>query len=233
MPKLLRADALVNVSRKISRPIGLAEEVYGRIRSDIMSLRLLPDTRVTVDSLSRELGVSQTPVREALSMLESDGLVVKRQFAGYCTPPPMNRAQLDNLFEFRLLVEPHLAMRAATRISEEALARLLEITRTRGASHEDSARLDAEFHGLIAEQAGNRLIAESLNGLHIHIHIFRSCFRAEIAREAFQEHRKIGQAIAARDGEAAGATMCDHIERSYDRLLNFLRAEDEVDTSAL
>ena len=63
--------------RPIARPSGLAEEVYRRVRADIMSLKIPPDTRVSVDSLARELGVSQTPIREALSMLEANGLVVQ------------------------------------------------------------------------------------------------------------------------------------------------------------
>ena len=75
--------------------------------------KLPPDTRVSVDSLARELGVSQTPIREALSMLEANGLVSKRHFAGYATSPRMDRAQLDELFEFRLLIEPHAARKAA------------------------------------------------------------------------------------------------------------------------
>ena len=99
--------------RPIVRPSGLAEEVYRRIRADIMSLKLPPDTRVSVDSLARELGVSQTPIREALSMLEANGLVSKRHLAGYATSPRMDRAQLDELFEFRLLIEPHAARKAA------------------------------------------------------------------------------------------------------------------------
>src|SRR5690349_8705681 len=104
--------------RPISRPSGLAEEVYRRIRADIMSLRIPPDTRVSVDSLARELGVSQTPIREALSMLEANGLVSKRHFAGYATSPRMDRAQLDELFEFRLLIEPHAARKAAEMMSD-------------------------------------------------------------------------------------------------------------------
>src|ERR1700748_3678425 len=88
MPALTEAD------RPIARPSGLAEEVYRRIRADIMSLRLPPDTRVSVDSLARELGVSQTPIPEALSMLEANGLVSKRHFAGYAHSPRMGRAQL-------------------------------------------------------------------------------------------------------------------------------------------
>lgn len=211
--------------RRIARPAGLADEVYNRLRSDIMSLRLPPDARVSVDSLARELGVSQTPVREALSMLEADGFVIKRQFAGYGTPPRMDRAQLDNLFEFRLLVEPHLAMRAAGSITGGALDRLTEITHTPATSHESFAKLDAEFHGIIADQAGNKLIADSLNRLHIHIHIFRSCFRTEIAQEAIVEHLKIGEAMIAHDGVAAQLAMKDHIERSYGRLSKFIEEE--------
>ena len=102
-----------NDDRQIARPSGLAEEVYRRIRADIMSLKLPPESRVSVDSLARELGVSQTPIREALSMLEANGLVSKRHFAGYATTPRMDRAQLDELFEFRLLIEPHAARKAA------------------------------------------------------------------------------------------------------------------------
>src|SRR3982751_1356898 len=108
----------VTEDRSIARPSGLAEEVYRRIRADIMSLRIPPDTRVSVDSLARKLNVSQTPIREALSMLEANGLVSKRHFAGYATSPRMDRAQLDELFEFRLLIEPHAARKAAQAMAD-------------------------------------------------------------------------------------------------------------------
>src|ERR1041385_3913834 len=96
--------SLADAYRPITRPSGLAEEVYRRIRSDIMSLKLPPDTRISIDSLARELGVSQTPIREALSMLEAIGLVTKRHFVGYCSAPQLNRKQLDELYEVRLLL---------------------------------------------------------------------------------------------------------------------------------
>src|SRR5580658_3835392 len=88
---------------QIKRSSGLTEEVYNRIRGDIMSLRIPPNTRIFVDYLARELGVSQTPIREALSMLEAVGLVTKRHFIGYCTAPEFNREQYRRLFEIRLL----------------------------------------------------------------------------------------------------------------------------------
>ncbi len=206
--------------RLIARPSGLAEEVYRRIRADIMSLRIPPDTRVSVDSLARELGVSQTPIREALSMLEANGLVSKRHFAGYQTSPRMDRAQLDALFEFRLLVEPHAAAKAAEAMRDGERAALAS---GEGAgSHDAFADLDTAFHRQIAEGAGNHLIADSLARLHIHIHIFRSCFRSEIAQEAMHEHDAIITAIRERDAATAEAAMRRHIELSYGRLRDFI-----------
>ena len=208
---------------RIARPAGLAEAVYRRIRADIMTLRLPPDTHVSVDSLARQLGVSQTPIREALSMLEANGLVAKKQFSGYCTPPRMGRTQLDELFEFRLLVEPHLAKKAAESMTEAAVRELVRAVGEDAPSHDAFADFDAAFHKIIALGAKNRLIADSLARLHIHIHIFRSCFRREIADEAVREHLEISEAIAAGNGRAAHAAMKNHIERSHKRLRTFIK----------
>jgi DNA-binding GntR family transcriptional regulator len=207
--------------RSITRPSGLAEEVYRRVRADIMSLRLPPDTRVSVDSLARELGVSQTPIREALSMLEANGLVSKRHFAGYMTSPRMDRAQLDELFEFRLLIEPHAARKAAEMMSDADVGALA--SGETAVSHDAFADMDSEFHRLIAQGAQNHLIADSLARLHIHIHIFRSCFKREIAEEAVHEHNAIITAIRARDGAKSETTMRRHIELSYGRLRDFIK----------
>ena len=206
--------------RQIARPSGLAEEVYRRIRADIMSLRLPPETRVSVDSLARELGVSQTPIREALSMLEANGLVLKRHFAGYATAPRMDRAQLDELFEFRLLIEPHAARKAAEAMPDADILALA--SGVQAPSHDAFADMDTAFHRLIAQGAGNHLIADSLARLHIHVHIFRACFRSEIAAEAVHEHDAVIAAIRKRDGPAAESAMRRHIERSYGRLRDFI-----------
>lgn len=212
-----------NADRAIARPSGLAEEVYRRVRADIMSLKIPPDSRVSVDALARELGVSQTPVREALSMLEANGLVSKRHFAGYATSPRMDRAQLDELFEFRLLIEPHAARKAAEAMREADLLALGEVSGARAPSHDAFADMDTEFHKLIAQGAGNHLIADSLTRLHIHVHIFRSCFRSEIAEEAVHEHGAVIAAIDSHDAAAAEAAMRRHIERSYQRLRDFIQ----------
>ena len=219
---------------QLKRAAGLVEDVYGRIREDIMSLKIAPNARISVDSLVRELGVSQTPIREALSMLEAHGLVTKQRFIGYCTAPTLNRKQFDDLFEIRLLVEPYAARRAAERMSDKSLISLcglaLEMnpdkaTRSR-ALYEQFADQDAEFHDQIARGSGNELIAESLSRLHIHLHIFRLRFHREVTNEAFAEHTQVTMALQKRDPDQAEASMRAHIEKSYQRLAKFTREQN-------
>jgi DNA-binding GntR family transcriptional regulator len=154
-------------------------------------------------------------------MLEANGLVSKRHFAGYATSPRMDRGQLDELFEFRLLIEPHAARKAAEMMSDADTSLLS--SGEAAPSHDTFADMDTEFHRLIAQGAQNHLIADSLARLHIHVHIFRSCFRSEIAEEAVHEHDAIIAAIRTRDGARAEAAMRSHIERSYGRLRDFIK----------
>ncbi len=156
-------------------------------------------------------------------MLEANGLVSKKHFAGYQTAPRMDRSQLNELFEFRLLIEPHAARKAAEAMMDSDLRELGDSSGADATSHDAFADMDTEFHKLIAQGGGNHLIADALSRLHIHIHIFRSCFRKEIAEEAVHEHADIMTAIRGRDGAGAEAAMRRHIERSYGRLRDFIK----------
>lgn len=207
---------------------GLADEVCARIREDIVSLRIPPATRVSVDSLARGLGVSQTPVREALSMLEAVGLVTRQHLLGYCTAPKLNRAQFQQLFEMRLLIEPYVARRAATQMDARMLDELCALQRRMdardaagsGSSYERFAREDSEFHARIAQGSGNSLMADALSRLHTHLHIFRLRFHEEVTNEAFVEHDGVIRALIAKDADAAEAAMRTHVGKSYERLVS-------------
>jgi DNA-binding GntR family transcriptional regulator len=210
--------------RQVTRSHGLVEEVYKIIRADIMSLRIPPDARISIDSLARELGVSQTPVREALSMLEATGLVTKRHFVGYCSAPQLSRSQLDELYEVRLLVEPFAARCAALRLSDGDLARIRRHAQGMAPggsrpSYDRFADQDSELHDMIAAGSGNDLIRDSLSRLHSHLHIFRLCFHTKVTREAHAEHTRLVDALARRDADAAESAMRAHIEKSYQRLV--------------
>jgi DNA-binding GntR family transcriptional regulator len=224
-------DVSVNkpAPRQLSRGPGFVEEVFNIIRADIMALRIAPDTRISIDSLARELGVSQTPIREALSMLEAIGLVTKRRFAGYCTAPQLNRQQLDELYELRLLIEPYAARCAAERMSDADLEQLAELAQSMEpgesrTSYDRFADQDSELHDMIARGSGNSLIQESLARLHTHLHIFRLRFHSEVTREAYVEHAKLIEALKQRRPAAAEAAMRTHIEKSYKRMAPFTDA---------
>jgi DNA-binding GntR family transcriptional regulator len=218
-------------SRVMKRSQGFVDEVYELIRADIMSLRIPPDTRISIDELARQIGVSQTPIREALSRLEAVGLVTKRHFAGYCSAPQITRQQLDELYELRLLLEPYAARCAATRMSDAELARVAELahsmqpggTRT---SYGRFADQDSDLHDLIALGSGNHLIREALSRLHTHLHIFRLRFHSEVTTEAHVEHERLVAALTARKAEEAEAAMRLHIEKSYRRMEPFAQTLD-------
>lgn len=210
----------------ITRPPGLVEGVYERILADLMSLQIPPGSRISVDSLARQLRVSQTPIREALSMLEGNGLVLKTRFVGYCAAPKLSREQFENLYELRLLLEPYGARQAATQMNAEARVQLKRLAASMESLQRDEleatygrfARLDAEFHALVASGSGNPLIAESLERLHTHLHIFRLRFHSQVTSEAIVEHARIVEAVLSENGSAAENAMRDHITLSHERL---------------
>jgi DNA-binding GntR family transcriptional regulator len=230
-PRVLPDAAATENPRQIKRASGFVEDAYSRIREDIMSLKIPPNTRISVDSMAREFGISQTPIREALSMLEANGLVTKQRFIGYCTAPTLNRKQFDELFEIRMLIEPYATRCAAERMSDKALIDLcglaLEMNPDQAAQsrslYDQFADQDAEFHEQIARGSNNELIVESLRRLHIHLHIFRLRFHREVTNEAVAEHTQVTKALQQRDPDLAEAAMRAHLEKSYQRLVKFTR----------
>ncbi len=227
----MKPDAPVAASsqpRTIRRAQGIVDEVFELIRADIMSLRIPPDSRISIDQLARQLGVSQTPIREALSRLEATGLVTKRHFVGYCSAPQLDRRQLDELYELRLLLEPFAARCAAERMSDAELQQVARLAKAMepGSSRRSYDRFavqDSELHDLIARGSGNPLVRDALARLHTHLHIFRLRFHSEVTREASTEHAALVTALEARRPADAEGAMRDHIERSYQRLQAFAR----------
>jgi DNA-binding GntR family transcriptional regulator len=217
-----------NRPRRIKRAQGIVDEVYDLIRADIMSLRIPPDTRISIDNLARQLGVSQTPIREALSRLEATGLVIKQHFVGYCSAPQLDRRQLDELYELRLLLEPYAASCAAQRMSDADLQTVAQLAKAMEpgdsrTSYDRFAVQDSELHDLIAIGSGNTLIRDALARLHTHLHIFRLRFHSEVTKEAYAEHAELVAALTARLPAAAAQAMRTHIEKSYQRLKAYTR----------
>jgi DNA-binding GntR family transcriptional regulator len=211
----------------VRRPPRLGDEVYNAIYAQLMTLKIPPGGRISVDSLVREFGVSQTPIREALSRLEALGLVVKTHLIGYSAASQIDKARLQQLYELRLLLEPFAASRAALAMSEDAIGMLEKIDHEMRNTRNDDARLaygqfaqsDSAFHDLIALGSGNILIHETLTRLHTHVHLFRLFFHARATTDANDEHARIIAAIKQKDAALAEAAMRNHIERSRKRFM--------------
>jgi len=95
-----------------TRP-ALVDDVYDALNQRLMDNVIPPGGRVTIDVLARELGVSPTPVREALARLESDGLVVRQGLRDYLAAPMLTLSEVETMYDFRLLIEPWASGRAA------------------------------------------------------------------------------------------------------------------------
>lgn len=222
---------VVGLPRQTSSGESLGPEVYKTILSSIISLRIAPDSRIAVDALARELGVSPTPIREALVRLEAEGLVVKTHRRGYRAAPKLTHDDFESLFDIRMVLEPHAAKCAAERRTDAQLDALREINdrmRKRreigdtASTYAEFAALDAQFHDGVAAASGNRLVQDSLTRLHAHLHLFRAKRHGGIGMEAIREHERIIDAIAIQDRYLAEAAARSHLERSQQRMQPFV-----------
>ncbi|MGK3952410.1 GntR family transcriptional regulator [Microbacterium sp. I2] len=217
----------------------LGTEIYGSLLSRILTSDLGPGDRLTIDALARELGVSQTPVREALHRLDAEGIVVRNHLAGYRVAPKMTRDQFEQMVEVRLLLEPAAARRAAERMSPEDIALLStleadmrELHEQRGSdgltSYARFSQIDAQLHDAIALGSSNLYIRDSLARLHPHVHLFRLSSTSSITAEAIEEHQQIIDAIGAREPDAAAYAMRRHVEESARRFRAGFAADEEA-----
>lgn len=206
--------------------LGVRESVFQALKALLMDHDLEAGTRLSIDGLARQLDVSQTPVREALARCESEGLVVRRQNAGYLVAPLLDEAALDDLYDIRLLLEPPAAARAArnaTAAEVDAMRGTLDqmTPPLRGDTYQvyrGFAELDAVFHNAIAEASRSPLMADTLRRFRAHTHGYRLYFRHGIAGHAVGEHEAVLAAIRRQDADAAAAAMHAHLEASRSRL---------------
>jgi len=215
--------------RALPRPRALVSDVYNAILDRITSLEIPPGGRINMDTLARELGVSPTPVREALSRLEAEGLVQKTHLVGHRAVPQLTRAEVEQLFELRLLLEPAGAALAARHMDAGTLTSLRRLhAQMRGLpnraapTYSEFARTDAEFHACIAEASGNAFLADALAKLRTHVHIFRLVSHTRVTSEAIDEHDDLLAALQRGDAAGARRSMREHILASRHRILTLL-----------
>lgn len=169
------------LAKKTPRRSVLSDEIHEMIKAMIFSHEIAPGQRVNIDALAVRLEVSQTPIREALARLESEGLIAKEPLKGFSATPLLTLKEFDDLFQFRLLIEPWAAEQAAKNVDSVGAAALkAEMHSAQTALKfkdvdqvEALTEHDARFHGLVSRMSGNQSLLEAFDRTHCHLHLFR------------------------------------------------------------
>jgi len=209
-----------------------AELAYEQVRAAIVENRYPPGQRLVEQRLAEELGLSRTPVREALHMLEAEGLVVSERNRGAMVRP-LSATEVDDLYGLRIRLESYAVEVATERATEAELGKLVaaadtfsEIRRTVDVDTVEGVRqihaANEEFHETIIAAARHRRLATMLArtvDIPLVFQAFRSFGAAEIERsDTF--HHLIVEAMCRRDPNRAAALMTEHIAQGRDAVLD-------------
>lgn len=230
MFRAMRGNMVDNVqmSQEASIPLlrrsgSLAEQVRDSIFAAISSGVLEPGTRLREIQLSEHFGLSKTPVREALRMLESEGLVMVYPRRG-AVVTSLDDDQIRNIYDLRLVLEIAAVRRAAEsgRPPKEAAAIRKEMAKyVDEVPQVEFHRLDVEFHRAISDLGGNPELATALMGVHQRIQSVR--VRSQVPgrlRVAHRQHGAILTAIRNGDPDAAEAAVTEHVVSACDHVLD-------------
>jgi DNA-binding GntR family transcriptional regulator len=207
--------------------------VFEEVRQAIIDLRLVPGTPLREAAMAGQLGVSKTPVREALARLEQEGLVETTSFKG-AVVSGYSPQDLREIYELRELLEGAAARAAATAASEATLARfaaLVAESRTLWAEGdlEGLAALLGAFDLVIYEQVTNERIRALIDNLKAHLARIGRLTEEIPGRvtASVEEHAAIVDAIAARDPDEAERSMRVHIRSVLSDQLEAVDARSE------
>ena len=196
----------------------LRDIVFETLRKAILDGDLKPGERVMEVQLAEELGVSRTPVREAIRKLELEGLLVMVPRKGAYVADVSIKDVLSVL-EIRASLEGLGASLAAERITQEEVDRLKLSAKDFEAMHEANDRdgmveKDTEFHSILLSASRNNKLLEIVEGLSDYVQRFRVIYFTEYSdsKNIMEEHRKILEAIDERDIDKASKAAQDHIE---------------------
>ena len=191
------------------------------IREAILDGRLQPGQRLKEEDLARQLGISRTPVREALLMLQVEGLIVATPNRG-ATVRVHTPDDLEDLYVLRAVLEGHAVRRAASRVGEEQVDELRELVRE-----------NLFFHNTILEIAGSARLASMVRRVIELPLVYKSYiwYSPDQKRISSHYHRQIVNALASGDGERAELIMKEHVFEARDLLVARLRAEESTSTA--
>lgn len=203
----------------------LVHEAYERIRASIQNGSLSTGERVTEAGLATALGMSRTPVHEAIARLETDGLLTSEPRRGLIITD-LDHQQIVELYFMREVLEGAAARLTAQGASETELLTFSGLVEAEAAALDDTQRMseiNRSFRQLLALSSHNRYLVRSLNQLAITMSLLPTLIGVNgRARTLHQQHREITEALLRRDGDAAEALLKAQVRSSQQHRMGIM-----------
>lgn len=217
---------------QLGRPVQLGRRVYEILCDSIVKVKLRPGTPLRVDAIANQLGISSTPVRDALNHLEKDGLIVKQPYQSWVVRE-FNEQEIQDLYELRTGLECFSVRLACRRIGEDRIEWLKKHQKKgeKALEREDIEAYQAynqELHSAILKAAGNSQLQKVMDTLSLQFQMLMAQtirFRGRPSR-AVREHARLIEAISKRDEEKAQKVMEQHLTGALKDILEARRADD-------
>ena len=204
-------------------PKSVVDRVHNELRDMAVTFRFLPGERLNEAILAKELGVSRTPLREALNRLATEGFLTFSANHGFFRKP-LDVKEVFDLYEFRMQLEISAVKMAVDRATEEQLADIEKFatesarevpTRTT----DDLVTLDEQFHEMLMSLTGNVEMLNSLRNVNARIQFVRWLDMTGRRSETQSQHKEIVRALRKRDRVECERLIIDHISHRLDQII--------------
>jgi len=224
-PAIGRGHIIYPMARPLTSRPQLSDEVAAHLREAIMSGALLPGQFVRLDAIAAELGVSVTPVREALLALRGEDMVELEPRRGFVVSP-LSRQDVEDMFRLQADLAAQLVGRATELIGDEQLRHVEQVAQELAVAqgHHELSALEYEFHRLVNRSAASRKLARFLDmaSRYVPARVYTADPQWRI--QVVSDHAELLDALRSRDPDAASAAVLRHVRDGERRLLRHLDA---------
>ena len=213
------------------KKFGLSDQVEEKIKEQIISLNIKPGTRILIDKIALKLGVSKTPVREALKKLTAKGLIIYNDYNNSYRVVKYTKKDIEDIYNIRISLEVLASKLAVNNIDDKFISDVDELlNKVKNKLGEESidfyALNDIKFHHMISKKSENSRLIEMLNNLREQIFYIRrwltpTDLKLLSEEKTFNEHIKIFMSLKSKNPEKVVETMEKHLENGKERTLKW------------